>query len=178
MATGNSTLVVNGLLMYVTSYISRDSIQDIQNVVHDTCDDDTVTLAKQLLWEHYSDTANLGKNTVRRSKYRHVEDIVDGIRKIDEHFSDKTQLPVIFVASDMRNLPEDQTPKSSTGNSLERHLEILANQMVTVLMETKRAETFDRQSGNQPRRIHLLYVVIDNQMLSSRSSQVLCTLVP
>ena len=61
MATGNSTLVVNGLLMYVTSYISRDTIQDIQNVVHDTYDDDTVTLAKQLLWEHYSDTANLGK---------------------------------------------------------------------------------------------------------------------
>ena len=76
MATGNSTLVMNGLLMYVTSYISRDTIQDIQNVVHDTYDDDTVTLAKQLLWEHYSDTANLGKNTARRSKYRHVEDIV------------------------------------------------------------------------------------------------------
>ena len=51
----------------------------------------------------YSDTANLGKNTARRSKYRHVEDIVDGIRKIDEHFPDKTQLPVIFVASDMRS---------------------------------------------------------------------------
>ena len=32
------------------------------------------------------------ENTTRRSKYRHVEDIVDGIRKIDEHFSDKTQL--------------------------------------------------------------------------------------
>ena len=78
MATGNSTLVVNGLLMYVTSYISRDTIQDIQNVVHDTYDDDTVTLAKQLLWEHYSDTANLGKNTAKRSRYRHVEDIVDG----------------------------------------------------------------------------------------------------
>ena len=40
MATGNSTLVMNGLLMYVTSYISRDSIQNIQNVVHDTYDDE------------------------------------------------------------------------------------------------------------------------------------------
>ena len=30
MATGNSTLVVNGLLMYMTSYISGDIIQDIQ----------------------------------------------------------------------------------------------------------------------------------------------------
>ena len=118
---------------------------------------DTVTLAKQLLWEHYSDNANLGKNTARRSKYRHVEDIVDGIRKFDEHFSGKTQLPVIFVASDMINLPEarrkpeNQTPKSSAGNSLESRLEILENQMVKVLMETKRAETVDRQSGNQPR---------------------------
>ena len=36
----------------------------------------------------------LEKNTARRSKYRHVKDIVDGIRKIDEHFSDKIQLPV------------------------------------------------------------------------------------
>ena len=54
MATGNSTLVVNGLLMYVTSCISRDGIQDIQNFVHDTYDDDSVTLAKKLLWEQYS----------------------------------------------------------------------------------------------------------------------------
>ena len=61
MATGNSTLVVNGLLMYVTSYISRDSIQDIQNVVHDTYDDDSVTFGNNVLWKHYSDTANLGK---------------------------------------------------------------------------------------------------------------------
>ena len=57
----------------------------------------------------------------------------------------------------MRNLPEarrkpeDQTPKSSTGNSLESRLEILENQMVKVLMETKRAETVNRQSGNQQR---------------------------
>ena len=56
----------------------------------------------------------------------------------------------------MRNLPEalrkpeEQTPKSSTGNSLESRLEILENQMVMVLMEIKRAETVDRQSGNQP----------------------------
>ena len=47
MATGNSTLVVNDLRMYVTSYVSRDSIQDIQNVMHDTYDDDSVTLAKK-----------------------------------------------------------------------------------------------------------------------------------
>ena len=180
MATGNSTLVVDGLFMYVTSYISRDSIQDIQNVVHDTYDDDTVTLAIHVLWKHYSDTANLGKNTARRSKYRHVEDIVDGIRKIDEHFSDKTQQSVIFVASDMRNLPEarrkpgDQTPISSTGNSLESRLKILENQMLTVIMETRRAETVGRQSGNQPRP----YSYVINQMLSSRSSQVLNTLLP
>ena len=95
------------------------------------------------------------ENTAR-SKYRHVEDIVDGIRKFDDHFSDKTLLPVICVASDMRNLPEarrkpeDQTPKSSTGNSLKSRLKILENQMVTVLMETRRAGTVDRQSGNQP----------------------------
>ena len=68
MATGNSTLVVNDLLMYVTSYISRDSIQDIQDVVHDNHDDDTVTLAKQLLWEHYNDTANIGKKYCKKVK--------------------------------------------------------------------------------------------------------------
>ena len=83
--------------------------------------------------------------------------MVDGIHKIDKHISDKTQLPVIFVASDMRNLPEarrkpeDQTPKSSTGNSLESRLMVLENQMVTVLMETRRSETVDKQSGNQHR---------------------------
>ena len=154
------------------------------SIVHDTYDDDTVTLAKQLLWEHYSDTANLGKNTARRSKYKHVEDIVDGIRKIDEHFSDKTQLPVIFVASDMRNLPEarrkpeDQTPKSSTGNSLESRLEILENQMVKVLMEPKEQRRLIDNQVISNDSTHLLYVVIDNQMLSNRLSQVLCTLVP
>ena len=48
--------------------------------MHDTYDDDSGTLQC---------AANLGKNTARRSKYRHVENIVVGIRKIDEHFSDK-----------------------------------------------------------------------------------------
>ena len=39
-------MVVNGILMYVTSYIIsyRDSIQDIQKVVHDIYGDASVTL--------------------------------------------------------------------------------------------------------------------------------------
>ena len=95
------------------------------------------------------------ENIAGRSKNRHVEDIIDRIRMIDKHLFDKIQLPVIFVASYMRSLPEarrkreDQTQKSSTGNSLERRLKILEYQIVTVLMETRRAQPVDRQSGNQ-----------------------------
>ena len=81
MATGNSTLVVNDLLMYMTSYIRRDIIQDIQNVVHDTYDDGSVTLANNLLWEQYSDAANPGKTPQEGQSTGMLKIHVDGIRK-------------------------------------------------------------------------------------------------
>ena len=52
--------------------------------------DESVTTAKVLLWEHYDGAVDFGRDTARRSKSKHVDDIVDGIRKVDEHYSDKT----------------------------------------------------------------------------------------
>ena len=151
MATGNPTLVVDGLLMYVSSSISSDTPQDIVNVVHDTYNDEAVVLAKTLLWEHYGEKAKLDKYISRRSKYKHVEDIVDGMRKIDVEFSDVVELPVVFVATDMRTLPnvnvkvttsdslERTLPnvnvKVSTSDSLESRVKLLEEQMALIRMD-------------------------------------------
>ena len=106
MATGNSTLIVNGLLMYVTSYISHDSIQ---NVVHDTYDDDTVTLAKMYYGNITVILLTLEK-ILQEGQSTGMLKILLTVSVRLTNTSDKTQLPVIFVASDMRNLPEDEAP--------------------------------------------------------------------
>lgn len=136
------SLVIDGLLMYVTSCISCDTPQDIQNVVYDTYNDETVTTAKALLWEHYDEAVDLGRNTARRTKNKHVEDIIGGIRKVDEHYSDKTELPVIFVASDIRTLPAKQskTANPDVDVKFESRVKALEDQMALVLMDDRRAD--------------------------------------
>ena len=65
IATGNPILlVIDRLLIYATSCISCDAPQDIQNVVHDTYNDEAATIAKYMLWVHYCDAAELGGNIV------------------------------------------------------------------------------------------------------------------
>ena len=142
MASASPTLVIDGLLMYVTSCISCDTPQDIQNVVQDTYNDESVTTAKVLLWEHYDEAVDLGHNTARRSKNKHVEDIVDAIRKVDEHYSDKVSLPVIFVASDTRTLPSVRPqPVEPAGDAkFESRVKALEDQMALVLMDARRAD--------------------------------------
>ena len=48
------------------------------------------------------------------SNCKHVEDIVDGVRKVDEKFSDKSAPPVILVASATRMLPVVQSKITGT----------------------------------------------------------------
>ena len=135
MASAIPTLVDNGLLMYVNSNISRDTNRDIINVIHDAYNDEAVVLAKNLLWDHYAEIASLGKNTSRRSKYKHVEDIIDAIVKIDATFSDKEELPVVFVASDMRALPAMKMKDlgSSSERVMENRVKALEEQMITMM---------------------------------------------
>ena len=92
----------------VNSNIDRDTTWDIINVIHEA-----VVLAKNILRDHYAEIASLGNNTSRRSKYKQVEDIIDGIVKIDATFSEKEELPVVFVASDMRAISQ-QKPMHTT----------------------------------------------------------------
>ena len=105
MSTNAPEYVVNELLIYVCSKLDSDTADDVTKTVDDFYGDEAVSDAKVILWEHYGVLAVLGRNVSRRTKYKHVEDIVDALRTVDATYPDKLPMPNIFVARSMFNLP-------------------------------------------------------------------------
>ena len=137
MNTNAPEYVVNELLMYVCSKLNSDTVDDVTKAVDDFYGDEAVTDAKEILWTHYGVLAVLGRNVSRRTKYKHVEDIVDALRTVDTTYPDKLQMPTIFVARSMFNLPTiSQSPSTVPSNHscpLENRVHILESQMVEII---------------------------------------------
>ena len=134
MSTNAPEYVVNELLMYVCSKLDSDTADDVTKTVDDFYGDEAVNDAKVILWEHYGVLAVLGRNISRRTKCKQVEDIVDALRTVDATYPDKLQMPTIFVARSMFNLPTiTQSPSTVPTNhncALENRVQILESQMV------------------------------------------------
>ena len=134
MSTNAPEYVVNELLMYVCSKLDSDTADDVTKTVDDFYGDEAVNDAKVILWEHYGVLAVLGRNISRRTKCKQVEDIVDALRTVDSTYPDKLQMPTIFVARCMFNLPTiTQSPSTVPTNhncALENRVQILESQMV------------------------------------------------
>ena len=104
----------------------------IKNVVNTFYGDEVVSDAKSLLLEHYS--SKLDRSITRRSKVKHVDDILDAIRIINAAYPDKDTLPVVFVAIGTSNLPFVYEKMSSSHELfVESRLAALELQMVEVL---------------------------------------------
>ena len=61
-----------------------------------------------LLWEHYKvnlDPYNTDRNNRGRSKKKEVDDILSGLKDIENAFSLNENLPVVFAAVNLTNLP-------------------------------------------------------------------------
>ena len=102
----------NELLAYAFDAYHRNNADDLENVILNFYDDVAVRTAKTLIWEKYGDKLPVWKdrrNTVgnpTNAKEKEVNDVMMAIRTIDEKFSDVDELPTIFVAIKMKNLPD------------------------------------------------------------------------
>jgi len=122
------TYVVNELLMYSVSRLDADTPADVMTVVNNFYCDEAVVDAKNILWQHYGDLAALGKNIGRRTKLKHVEDVIEAIRTIDIKYPDRATLPVVFVALNLKCLP-----LAAEEGGVEHRIAVLEAQMSEVL---------------------------------------------
>ena len=156
MSTNAPEYVVNELLMYVCSKLDSDTADDVTKAVDDFYGDEAVSDAKVILWEHYGVLAVLGVNVSRRTKYKHVEDIVDALRTVDATYLDKLLMPTIFVARSMFNLPtisqSQSTVPTNHNCALENRVHILESQMVEIMktvMPSTRSTNRNDQSADR-----------------------------
>lgn len=146
MATGPIT-VVNELLCFTFHYYAREHSNCIKETLGNFYEPETVNQAKLLLWEHYRDslpTYESRRLTRNRSvKDIELDDILNSVKAIDGHYSDKN-LPVTFAAVDLMKMPtmKREVPQHAAPNdqmsSMEQRLKLIERQL-TELLTTKLA---------------------------------------
>ena len=147
MATDGPEYIVNELLMYLGSKLDSDTSSDVTNAIYEFYCDEAVDDAKMVLWESYSIIATLGRNIARRTKYKQVEDIVVAYQAVDSTYPDRSQMPVIFVARSMTNLPQTKQPTvsvhSKEGCVLENRVTVLETQIAELIKASAMAQSAD-----------------------------------
>ena len=85
-----------------------------------------------------------------------MEDIIDAIVKIDATFSDKEELPVVFVASDMRALPAMKMKDlgSSSEKVMENRVKALEEQMITMMQINNNIMSYRQAAISQQKPRH------------------------
>ena len=104
------TVVVNEVLTFIFHRIQSANLDDIRRTLLDFYEDSAISSAKSTLWDgyqiHLNATFNTKRNNRERSKKeKEVEDILSGIRDIEKVFSCNEDLPVLFAATNLENLP-------------------------------------------------------------------------
>ena len=104
------TVVVNEVLTFIFHRIQSATLDDIRRTLLDFYEDSPISSAKSTLWDgyqiHLNATFNTKRNNRERSKKeKEVEDTLSGIRDIEKVFSCNEDLPVLFAATNLENLP-------------------------------------------------------------------------
>lgn len=124
------TYVVSDLLMYVTNKINSDTANDLKLTLNNFYCEEAVIAAKNTLWSNYDQQLTVKTN--RRSKEKHIDDVVEGIRTIDSVYPDRSKLPVVFVATSLINLPTTRV-QTENGAAIENRVKSLELQMKELL---------------------------------------------
>ena len=141
--------IVNELLMYMYlgSKLDSDTSSDVTNAIYELYCDEAVNDVKMVLWESYSIIAILGRNIARRTKYKQVEGIVEAFHAVDSTYPDSSQMPDIFVARSMSNLPQTKQPSvsvhSKEGSVLENRVSVLETQIAELIKASVMAQSVD-----------------------------------
>ncbi len=145
----------NELLTYAFDSYNRDNIDDIELAINNFYEDKSVRTAKQLLWDKYTEKLPAWKD--RRNtkdsgaKERDVSDIMQAIRTLDEKYSDDDEMPFVFAAVKIRNLPDKRAP-----NELSVHNRVCVLELqVSELMAAKHTYAATATAGGIPPPLNL-----------------------
>ena len=124
--------VMNELLAYMFCYFDADHSEDLKMSVNNFYTSDAVIVAKTLLWQHYGASLPHKVNRTNRGtktpKQKNVEDIIDGIKVLDETVD---TLPVQFCAINLNNLPAKCAPENPS--DMRTRISTLESQMTEML---------------------------------------------
>ena len=115
---GNTELIVNELLTYMTHYVKNSSMENIRKIVLNFYSEDEVIDAKKVLWNSTSDIgvySERKKSENRTVAEAHLNDIIEAILKAD---ADST-LPT-FVAINVEKLPDRQPEELNLLSAINR----------------------------------------------------------
>ncbi len=127
-------LIVNELLTYVFHHIQSYPADSIKDVVTQFYRAEAINTAKSLLWDTYStDLPNTRKRTEKGQRSvveKEAEDIIKGVKVLDEK-SNEMEYTTVFVAMDLRKIPDVKPGELETFSLLER-VNKLERQMASV----------------------------------------------
>ena len=134
------TVVVNEVLTFIFHRIQSATLDDIRRTLLDFYEDSAISSAKSTLWDgyqiHLDATFNTKRNNRERSKKeKEVEEILSGIRDIEKVFSRNEDLPVLFAATNLENLPLISCAGASEPSTLSQRVALLELQMIEVLKD-------------------------------------------
>ena len=135
------TVLVNEVLAYMFHATQVDHTAKLQRTVLDIYDEPSISTAKLLLWEHYQVNLDPSYNTDRNNrgrskKEKEVDDILGCLKDIEKVFFRNEDLPVVFAAVNLTNLPPADNVHVNNNHVYMDHdqqLKLLELQMIEVL---------------------------------------------
>ena len=135
------TVLVNVVLAYVFHAAQTDHAAKLQRTLLDFYDEPSIATANLLLWEHYQVNLDPSYNTDcnnrgRSKKKKEADDILDGLKDIEKVFSRNEDLPVLFAAVNLTNLPSADNVHVNNKHvhmDHDQRLKLLELQMIEVL---------------------------------------------
>ena len=135
-------LVINELLSHVFFMYKTEQMQDISDVVDKYYSADAVADAKLTLWQNYGVNGHDARprwedrrqtRGTKSVKDKELTDLLDGVKAIDQMYCDTQELPTIFVAVNLLNVPPCK-PTGSNDDDLTHRVRNLEQQMDEVLL--------------------------------------------
>ena len=117
-----SVVIVNEVLSYVQYKFKSETKNDLIKVLDDFYGADAISEAKSVLWQHYGaaghdalprcEDRRQTRNKVKSLKDKELEDILNGMKHIDQVYCTAKELPITFAAVNLVNLPSCNAGKT------------------------------------------------------------------
>ena len=110
-----SHVIVNEVLSYIQFRYKNETQKDLIRILDDFHGAEAISEAKTVLWQIYgvaghdalpkSEDRRQTRNGLKSLKEKELDDILNGMKAIDEIYCDNSELPTTFAAINLVNLP-------------------------------------------------------------------------